>query len=338
MQRLLEADTRKIIITTIYKFAETDSCINDLSNIIVMVDEAYRTQEGNLDRQMRHTLPNVFLFGLTSTLINKRDRNAFLAFGAEEDEQGYMNRYSFQDPIRDRATLPLHFEAVDVQLCIDRAAIDETYTNLTDTLEDEDRDDLAKRAARMSVLIKVPARVCAICENIVQYFQSKVKSNGFKAQVITFDRECCVLYKNILNELVGPEASTIVMHTHGGKSDDYAKCKLSKDAEEKLLDRFRDPLDLLKFLIVTSKLLTDFDAPILQVMYLDKPMKDHNLLQAICRTNRVYAEKTHGLIVDYLGVFDEVGTALDFDDQSIKKLSQIWKSLKKSCPNMSRSA
>lgn len=88
MQRLLEADTRKIIITTIYKFAETDSCINDLSNIIVMVDEAHRTQEGNLDRQMRHTLPNVFLFGLTSTLINKRDRNAFLAFGAEEDEQG----------------------------------------------------------------------------------------------------------------------------------------------------------------------------------------------------------------------------------------------------------
>ncbi len=303
-----------------------------------MMDEAHRTQEGNLDRQMRHTLPNVFLFGLTGTPINKRDRNAFLAFGAEEDEQGYMNRYSFQDPIRDRATLPLHFEAVDVRLRIDRAAIDETYTNLTDTLEGEDRDDLAKRAARMSVLIKVPARVCAICENIVQHFQNKVKPNGFKAQVITFDRECCVLYKNILDELVGPEASTIVMHTHGGKSDDYAKWKLSKDAEEKLLDRFRDPLDPLKFLIVTSKLLTDFDAPILQVMYLDKPMKDHNLLQAICRTNRVYAEKTHGLIVDYLGVFDEIGTALDFDDQSIKKLSQIWKSLKKSCPNMSRSA
>ena len=263
MQRLLEADTRKIIITTIYKFAETDSCINDLSNIIVMVDEAHRTQEGNLDCQMCHTLPNVFLFGLTGTPINKRDRNAFLAFGAKEDEQGYMNRYSFQDPIRDRATLPLHFEAVDVRLRIDRAAIDETYTNLTDTLEGEDRDDLAKWTARRSVLIKAPARVRAICENIVQHFQNKVEPNGFKAQVATFDRECCVLYKNILDELVGPEASAIVMHTHGGKSDDYAKWKLSKDAEEKLLDRFRDPLDPLKFLIVTSKLLTDFDAPIL---------------------------------------------------------------------------
>ena len=174
-----------------------------------------------------------------------------------------MNRYSFQDPIRDRATLPLHFEAVDVRLRIDRAAIDETYTNLTDTLEGEDRDDLAKWTARRSVLIKAPARVRAICENIVQHFQNKVEPNGFKAQVATFDRECCVLYKNILDELVGPEASAIVMHTHGGKSDDYAKWKLSKDAEEKLLDRFRDPLDPLKFLIVTSKLLTDFDAPIL---------------------------------------------------------------------------
>ena len=92
-----------------------------------------------------------------------------------------------------------------------------------------------------------------------------------------------------MDELIGPDASAIVMHTQGGKGDEYAEWKLSKDEEEKLLDRFRDPVDPLKFLIVTSKLLTGFDAPILQVMYLDKPMKDHNLLQAICRTNRVYA-------------------------------------------------
>lgn len=332
LQRLLAADTRKIIITTIHKFAEADSCLNDRSNIIVMVDEAHRTQEGNLGRQMRDALPNAFLFGLTGTPINKRDRNTFWAFGAEEDEQGYMSRYSFQDSIRDRATLPLHFEAVDVRLRIDRAAIDEAYANLTDSLEDEDRDDLAKRAAKMSVLIKAPARVRAICEHIVQHFQSKVEPNGFKAQVVTFDRECCVLYKNVLDELVGPDASAIVMHTQGGKSDEYAKWKLSKDAEEKLLDRFRDPLDPLKFLIVTSKLLTGFDAPILQVMYLDKPMKDHNLLQAICRTNRVYTEKTHGLIVDYLGVFDDVGTALDFDDQSIKKVITNLEDVKKVLP------
>lgn len=108
------------------------------------------------------------------------------------------------------------------------------------------------------------------------------------------------------------------MHTSGGKADTYSKWKLSKDEEEKLLDRFRDPADPLKFIIVTSKLLTGFDAPILQAMYLDKPMRDHSLLQAICRTNRVYPGKTHGLIVDYLGIFEDVASALNYDEKSVQ--------------------
>jgi len=334
LQSLLAADTRKIIITTIHKFGEVDGRLNERSNIIVMVDEAHRTQEGDLGRKMRDALPNAFLFGLTGTPINKRDRNTFWAFGADEDEQGYMSRYSFQDSIRDKATLPLHFEAVDVKLHINKDAIDEAYSQMTDELSELDRDDLAKRAAKMAVLIKAPARVNAICQHIVKHFQEKVEPNGFKAQVVTFDRECCVLYKKAMDELVGPEASTIVMHTQGGKSDEYSEWKLAKDEEEKLLDRFRDPNDPLKFLIVTSKLLTGFDAPILQVMYLDKPMKDHNLLQAICRTNRVYPGKTHGLIVDYLGIFDDVATALDFDDKAVQKVITNLDELKKELPGV----
>lgn len=334
LQGLLAADTRKIIITTIHKFGEADGRLNERSNIIVMVDEAHRTQEGDLGRTMRDALPNAFLFGLTGTPINKRDRNTFWAFGADEDEQGYMSRYSFQDSIRDKATLPLHFEAVDVKLHINKDAIDEAYSQMTDELSELDRDDLAKRAAKMAVLIKAPARVNAICQHIVKHFQEKVEPNGFKAQVVTFDRECCVLYKKAMDELVGPEASAIVMHTQGGKSDEYAEWKLAKDEEEKLLDRFRDPNDPLKFLIVTSKLLTGFDAPILQVMYLDKPMKDHNLLQAICRTNRVYPGKTHGLIVDYLGIFDDVATALDFDEKAVQKVITNLDDLKKELPGV----
>ncbi|MEZ5489080.1 MAG: type I restriction endonuclease subunit R [Gammaproteobacteria bacterium] len=334
LQSLLAADTRKIIITTIHKFGEAGGRLNERPNIIVMVDEAHRTQEGDLGRQMRDALPNAFLFGLTGTPINKRDRNTFWAFGADEDVQGYMSRYSFQDSIRDKATLPLHFEAVDVKLHINKDAIDEAYSQMTDELSELDRDDLAKRAAKMAVLIKAPARVNAICQHIVTHFQEKVEPNGFKAQVVTFDRECCVLYKKAMDELVGPEASAIVMHTQGGKSDDYAEWKLAKDEEEKLLDRFRDPNDPLKFLIVTSKLLTGFDAPILQVMYLDKPMKDHNLLQAICRTNRVYPGKTHGLIVDYLGIFDDVATALDFDEKAVQKVITNLDDLKKELPGV----
>ena len=332
LEGLLAADTRKIVITTIHKFGEAEGKLNDRTNIIVMVDEAHRTQEGNLGRKMREALPNAFLFGLTGTPINKRDRNTFWAFGAEEDEQGYMSRYSFQDSIRDNATLPLHFEAVDVRLHIDRDAVDEAYKEISGTLGEQDRDDLAKRAARMAVLIKAPSRVQAICQHITDHYRQKVEPNGFKAQIVTFDRECCVLYKRVLDELVGPEASAVVMHTQGGKADEYAEWKLGKDEEEKLLDRFRDPLDPLKFLIVTSKLLTGFDAPILQTMYLDKPMRDHNLLQAICRTNRVYPEKTHGLIVDYLGIFDDVASALDFDEKAVQGVITNLDELKKQLP------
>lgn len=332
LQDLLAADTRKIIITTIHKFGEAEGCLNERGNIIVMVDEAHRTQEGNLGRKMRAALPNAFLFGLTGTPINKRDRNTFWAFGAEEDEQGYMSRYSFQDSIRDKATLPLHFETVDVRLHIDKDAIDEAYAQLTDQISEQDRDDLARRAAKMALLIKAPARVEAICKHIVKHFQEKVEPNGFKAQVVTFDRECCVLYKKVMDTLISPDASAIVMHTQGGKADAFAAWKLDKDAEEKLLDRFRDPKDPLKFLIVTSKLLTGFDAPILQTMYLDKPMKDHNLLQAICRTNRVYPGKTHGLIVDYLGIFDDVASALDFDEKNVHNVITNLEELKKQLP------
>lgn len=332
LQDLLAKDIRKIIITTIHKFGEADGILNDRSNIIVMVDEAHRTQEGDLGRRMREALPNAFLFGLTGTPINKRDKNTFWAFGAPDDEQGYMSRYSFQDSIRDKATLPLHFEAVDVRLKINKDAIDEAYEQITGELSEQDRDDLAKRAAKMAILIKTPDRVQAICEHIVNHYQTKVEPNGFKAQIVTFDRECCVLYKKEMDKLIDPETSAIVMSTQGGKSDKYAEWKLSKDDEEKLLDRFRDPLDPLKYLIVTSKLLTGFDAPILQAMYLDKPMRDHNLLQAITRTNRVYPDKTHGLIVDYLGIFDEVATALDFDEKAVQMVITNLDELKKDLP------
>ena len=135
LQTLLGQDVRKVLITTIHKFAEAGGRLNERSNIIVMVDEAHRTQEGDLGRKMREALPNAFLFGLTGTPINRADRNTFWAFGADEDEKGYMSRYSFQDSIRDKATLPLHFEAPEVKLKIDKAAIDEAYKQITGNLE-----------------------------------------------------------------------------------------------------------------------------------------------------------------------------------------------------------
>ncbi len=333
LQTLLAQDVRKVLITTVHKFAEADERLNERSNIIVMVDEAHRTQEGDLGRKMREALPNAFLFGLTGTPINRADRNTFWAFGADEDEKGYMSRYSFQESIRDRATLPLHFEAPEVRLKIDKAAIDEAYREITGSLSEQDRDDLAKRAAKMAVLVKNPERVRAVVNHIVKHYQTKVEPNGFKAQVVTFDRECCVLYKQVMDELIDPEASAIVMISQAGDPPEWKVHARDKDAEEKLLDRFRDPADPLKFLIVTNKLLTGFDAPILQAMYLDKPMRDHNLLQAICRTNRTFGQKkTHGLIVDYIGIFDDVAQALDFDEKVVQQVITNIDELRKALP------
>ena len=317
--RLLGQDLRKIVITTIFKFGEASGIVNDRENIIVLVDEAHRTQEGDLGRKMREALPNAFLFGLTGTPINRTDRNTFYAFGADGDDHGYLSRYGFEESIRDGATKELHFEPRLVELHIDDEAIDEAFRELTGGLSDLDRDQLARTAAKMSVLVKSPDRVHKICEDIASHFTEHVEPNGFAAQVVTLDRETCVLYKRALDEILPAEVSEIVMTVNSGE-DEYAAWRRDRDAEEKLLDRFRDPADPLKILIVTSKLLTGFDAPILQTMYLDKPLRDHTLLQAICRTNRPYGDKkSHGLIVDYLGVFDDVAQAIQFDEEGMTR-------------------
>lgn len=332
LRQLLAQDVRKIIITTIFKFGEADGVLNDRGNIIALVDEAHRTQEGDLGRKMRDALPNAFLFGLTGTPINRFDRNTFYAFGAEEDDKGYLSRYGFEESIRDGATLKLHFEPRLLELHIDKAAIDAAFKEMTGGLSDLDRDNLGKTAAKMAVLVKTPERIRRVCEDIVEHFQSKVEPNGFKGQIVTFDRESCLLYKQELDKLLSPEASDIVM-TVNANEPQYKTYARTRDEEERLLDRFRDPNDPLKLIIVTSKLLTGFDAPILQAMYLDKPLRDHTLLQAICRVNRTYSEqKTHGLIVDYLGIFDDVAKALEFDDKSVTAVVSNIQELKDRLP------
>ena len=332
LQQLLAQDVRKIIITTIFKFGEADGVLNERHNIIALVDEAHRTQEGDLGRKMRAALPNAFLFGLTGTPINRIDRNTFYAFGADEDDRGYLSRYGFEASIRDGATLKLHFEPRLLELHIDKAAIDAAFKEMTGGLSDLDRDSLGKTAAKMAVLVKTLERVRRVCEDIVQHFQSKVEPNGFKGQIVTIDRESCLLYKAELDRLLPPEASAVVMTVNANEPARKAFAH-TRDEEERLLDRFRDAKDPLKLLIVTSKLLTGFDAPILQAMYLDKPLRDHTLLQAICRVNRTYSDqKTHGLIVDYLGIFDDVAKALEFDDKSMAAVVSNIQELKDRLP------
>ena len=331
LQRLLAQDTRKIIITTIHKFAEAEGVLNERDNIIVLVDEAHRTQEGDLGLRMRAALPNAFLFGLTGTPINKRDRNTFLTFGDEHDESGYLNKYSFKQAIEDEATIPIDFEPRLVELHINQEELEKEYKWMLNeegiTYGDKDAKLLTKQAAKFAHLVKSQNRIQKVCLDIVKHFRERVEPNGFKGQVVVYDREACDLYKQEIDKHMAPEETAVVMTVSHTDDDSWKeKYDLTDDAQAKLLDRFRDKRDPLKLLIVTAKLLTGFDAPINKVMYLDKPMKDHTLLQAICRVNRPYPGKHRGLIVDYIGVFDNVAEALDFD---LKEMQQVVSNIDK---------
>ena len=334
--KFFQQDQRKIAITTIFRFGDVEEELNPSDNIILMVDEAHRTQEGDLGVKMRKALPNAFFFGLTGTPINRIDHNTFRTFGAIEDPSGYMSKYSFSDSIRDNATLPLKFEPVPVELHIDREKLDAEFDALTETLTEEQRSELSKRI-NMKAIMYDRKRIRKVCEHIVEHFKTKIEPNGYKGQVVVYDRECCLMYKEEIDKLLPPEASTIVMDTNNDKENRYRAYRRNRDEEEKVLDQFRDRNHPLKLVIVTAKLLTGFDAPILQAMYLDKPMKDHTLLQAICRTNRTYdGGKSFGLIVDYIGIFDNVAKALNFDESSMKKVITNIEEVKKQLPALLR--
>ncbi len=335
LQTLLERDTRKIILSMIHKFKDAKPNMNTRQNIIVLVDEAHRTQEGDLGRQMRAALPNAFLFGLTGTPVNKADKNTFWAFGAEEDDGGYMSRYTFQDSIRDGATLLLHFEPRLIDVHVDKESIDKAFAEFKETaaLSDEEADELNKKSAKMSVFLKAPDRVARIIKDIAKHFKEKVQVNGLKAMIVTIDRHACVQYKEELNKYFPDEASCVVISTSANDDLDFKqKWSITKSQQEKITDSFNDESSPLKFLIVTAKLLTGFDAPILQTMYLDRTLKDHTLLQAICRTNRLFPQKNFGHIVDYFGVFDNAAKALQFDEASIKKVISNLSVLKAKLP------
>ncbi|WP_404400955.1 HsdR family type I site-specific deoxyribonuclease [Idiomarina seosinensis] len=323
LQNMLERDTRKIIISMIHKFRDAKPNMNERENIILLVDEAHRTQEGDLGRQMRAALPNAFLFGLTGTPVNKADKNTFWAFGAEEDKGGYMSRYTFHDSIRDEATLPLHFEPRLVDVHVDKEALDRAFEEFKESaaLTDEEADELNKKSAKMSAFLKSPERIEKIVKDIAEHFKAKVAPHGFKAMIVTPDRHACVQYKEELDKHFPTEASKVVISTTANDAFEFKqKWALDKSQQEKVVDEYNDAKSELKFIIVTAKLLTGFDAPICQTMYLDKSLKDHTLLQAICRTNRLYPQKTFGCIVDYFGVFDDAAKALEFDELSVKQI------------------
>lgn len=369
----LKQDSRQILITTVFKFDEVEidehntDGLNPRENIIVLVDEAHRTQEGSLGEKMRWALPNAFFFGLTGTPISGLERNTFKLFGAPNDPGRYLNRYSYKQSIRDEATLPVKFEPRLVELRIDRETIDKEFEELAEhhNLSEEEKTYISQKAGKLAHLLKAPKRITAIADDITEHFKTHVEPKQFKGMVVVYDRDAVVQMYYLLCERLGKDAVEVVMNISQGTieeekdengkpkkiASDWLKWKkqnlpvekedfkrwqgidASPEVQEQLLDRYRDATDPLKIIIVTAKLLTGFDAPICYCMYLDKPLRDHTLLQAMCRTNRLYREtKKHGLIIDYLGVFENVAKALDYDPKEIEGVVESIEAFKKLFP------
>ena len=327
LRRMLAEDERGLILTTIFRFKDAAE-LNTRSNVIVMVDEAHRTNEGRLGDDMRRALPNAQFFGLTGTPIATDDRNTFKLFGDPDDDGFVLNRYSQARSIRDGTTVPIHVEARQLKWHLDSDALDEAYRQMAEAegLSEAQMEMLARKATRAGVVLANPQRTRAICEDIVEHYTTRIAPSGMKAQVVVYDRTSCVAYYEQLRAICAerglPYEAAIVMTTGAGSKADpepdewQDRFGLTDEQEEQLKARFQNPNDPLTFLIVTAKLLTGFDAPIEGVLYLDKPLKLHSLSQTMARVNRRWThpetrhEKAHGLIVDYIGLGNELKQAI----------------------------
>jgi type I restriction enzyme R subunit len=324
LRTLLAEDQRGIILTTIFRF-EGAGELNTRDNVIVLVDEAHRTQEGRLGADMRTALPNAQFFGLTGTPISDRDRSTFKLFGDQADPGWVINQYSMERSIADGASVPVHVEPRLVDFHVDRQKLDEAFDAMVaeEGLTDEQRELLASKATSAAAFMRNPTRISAVCADIVEHYYANIAPLGTKAQIVAYDRELCALYHaeitRLLDERGVPDEAAVVMTVGTSKSEPAEwreRYEMTREQEADLKARFSDANDPLRFLVVTAKLLTGFDAPIEGVMYLDKPLRLHTLFQAICRTNRRWRnaatgqEKYYGLIVDYVGLGSEIAKAL----------------------------
>jgi len=318
LEKIIKSPERGIFISTIQKFNELDKNIESFNgNVIVLSDEAHRDNEGIAAIKLRSSMKEAFFFGFTGTPIDKRTLNTHRNFGQEGER--YLDYYSIQQAIDDGATLPVAYEARLSKFSINEEKIDQQFEELTSDLTKEQKKILTKKYGRMEALVKLDKRMEAVAQDIVEHFRTHIEPNGFKAQVVCYDREATAKYKEIFDKLLSKEWTEVVYSSGdpNSDSDTLEKYNTNKKQREIIIENFKKKEALPKILLVCDMLLTGFDAPIEQAMYLDKPLRDHNLLQAIARTNRVYPNKGCGRIIDYFGITNNLYNALDFDESIV---------------------
>lgn len=324
---LLKSDRRGLIVSMIHKFDDIPANVNLRDNIFVLVDEAHRSTGGKLGNFLMGALPNATYIGFTGTPIDRtaHGKGTFKVFGTD-DPKGYLDKYSIRESIEDGTTVPLHYSLAPNELRVDRETLEREFLNLVElegVSDVEELDRVLEKAVTLKNMLKNQSRIDKVAEFAARHFKEAVEPMGYKAFLVAVDREACALYKEALDRYLPPDYSAVVISRGHNDQPLLTKYHLSDEEEERIRKAFRNPESLPKILIVTEKLLTGFDAPILYCMYLDKPMRDHVLLQAIARVNRPYEDdkgrhKPSGFVLDFVGIFDNLEKALAFDSEDVQ--------------------
>ena len=330
LQRLLKNDYRGIIVSMMHKFRDMPADVNLRKNIYVLIDEAHRTTGGDLGTYLMAAIPNATLIGFTGTPVDKtvHGKGTFKTFGLE-DESGYLHKYSIAESIEDYTTLPLFYGMAPNELLVPKDILEKEFLNLAEAYGVSDIEELNKileRAVNTRNFLKGKERVEKVAEYVAKHYKENVEPMGYKAFLVGVDRPACAMYKTALDKFLPPEYSEVVYTGNNNDTEDLKKYHIDAKKEKEIRKKFTKIGEMPKILIVTEKLLTGFDAPILYAMYLDKPMRDHTLLQAIARVNRPYEneekdmKKPHGFVLDFVGIFDKLEKALAFDSKEINAI------------------
>ncbi|MCX6868314.1 MAG: type I restriction endonuclease subunit R, partial [Verrucomicrobia bacterium] len=299
-------------------------------NIYVLIDEAHRTTSGDLGNFLMAGLPNATFIGFTGTPVDKTvyGKGTFKTFGGEDDH-GYLHKYSIAESIEDGTTLPLYYQLAPNEMLVPHETLDKEFLSLAEAEGVADIEELNKileRAVNLKNFLKGKARVQQVAEFVAKHYLENVEPLGYKAFLVGVDREACAHYKHALDKFLPPEYSEVVYTGNNNDTKLLKEFHLDPKRERQIRKSFGKLDQMPKILIVTEKLLTGFDAPVLYAMYLDKPMRDHTLLQAIARVNRPYENeaqemvKPHGFVLDFVGIFDKLEKALAFDSEEINAI------------------
>jgi len=323
LRELLSVAAGGVVFTTIHKFfpeekGDRHPMLSERRNIVVIADEAHRSQYDFIDgyaRHMRDALPHASFIGFTGTPIELQDANTRAVFG------DYISVYDIQRAVQDGATVPIYYESRLAKLALDEAErpkIDPEFEEATEGEEVERKEKLKTKWAQLEAVVGAEKRLELVARDIVEHFEKRLEAMDGKAMIVCMSRRICVeLYREIVKlrpkwDGAGDERGALKVVMTGSASDpaDWQPHIRNKPRREALANRFRDPKDPFTLVLVRDMWLTGFDAPSLHTMYVDKPMRGHGLMQAIARVNRVFKDKPGGLVVDYLGLAQELKQAL----------------------------